>query len=215
MKINVYGACDKAIKAMNRTIVEEFGRLKMSRWDEIHVIRTVAAVYNNSQKRARKRYYEVAFEGYLLYLVMLGEEHKKAHQMAEKAITEEWVDEILAEVDPVTMYRFDTETERKAYRLAEALEVSPERNREIDKAMKEWSRQIGQYAINVTDYAGMQALKDYGVEEVEWVTAEDERVCGKCKAYDGMVFSIDDVPVKPHYGCRCVIVPKGGRDFIR
>lgn len=207
MKVNVYGACDKAIKAMNRSIVEEFGRLKMAKWDEIHIIRTVASVYNNSQKRARKRYYEVAFEGYLLYLMMLGEEPKKAHQMAEKAITEEWIDKILAEVDPLVMYRFDTETERKAYRLAEVLEVSPERNREIDKAMKEWSRQIGQYAINVTDYAGLQALKDYGVKEVEWVTAEDEKVCHACGAMNGIVYDIDEVPVKPHPNCRCTIRP--------
>ena len=207
MKVKLYDACDKAIKAMNRENVEAFGRLKMAKWDEIHVIRTVASVYNTSQKRARKRYYEVAFESYLLYLLMMGEEPKKAHQMAEKAITEEWIDKVLSETDFVTLYRFDTETERKAYRLAEALEVSPERNREIDKALRDWSRQIGQYAINVTDYAALQALKDYGVKEVEWETAEDERVCGECRSRDGEVYNIDEVPVKPHYGCRCKIRP--------
>ena len=215
MKVYMYEACDKAIKAMNRENVEAFGRLKMAKWDQIHVIRTVASVYNASQKRARKRYYEIAFESYILMMAICGEEPKKAHQMAEKAITEEWVDKILAETDPLTMYRFDTETERKAYRLAEALEVSPQRNREIDKALKDWSRQLGQYAINVTDYASLQAIKDYGVREVEWVTMEDERVCAECSAYDGQVFDIDDVPVKPHWGCRCILVPKGGRDFLR
>ena len=107
------------------------------------------------------------------------------------------------------------ETERKAYRRAEALEVTADRNREIDKAMKEWSRQIAQYAINVTDYASLQALKDYGVKEVEWVTRKDERVCRECRSLDGEIFQIDDVPAKPHYGCRCALVPVGKRDFIR
>lgn len=215
MKIDIYEPCDKAIQAMNRENVEAFGKLKMANWDKVHVIRTVAAVYNNSHKRARKRYYEVAFEAYVLAMLICGERANKAHELAEKAITEKWIDEILMQTDPVALYRFDSETERKAYRLAEALEVSPERNREIDKALKEWSRQLGQFAINVTDYAALMAYKDYGITEVEWISMEDARVCNECYAYDRQTFSIDEVPTKPHWGCRCVVVPKGKRDFIR
>lgn len=215
MKIYLYEPCDKAIQAMNRENVEAFGKLKMAKWDEIHIIRTVAAVYSNSHKRARKRYYEVAFEAYVLAMMLCNEKPREAHEMAEKAITEKFVDEILAQTDPVTLYRFDTETERKAYRLAEALEVSNDRNREIDRALKEWSRQLGQYAINVTDYAALQAYKDYGIKRVEWVTRQDERVCHECRSLDGQVFDIDDVPTKPHYGCRCGLVPEGARDFLR
>lgn len=206
-KVNIYEACDKAIKAMDRENVEAFGRLKLAKWDEVNVIRTVKAVYTASAKRAKKRYYEVAFEAYLLAMVLCGEEPKKAHQMAEKAITDEWVESILTETDFVTLYRFDTETERKAYRLAEALEVAADRNAEIDRALKQWAKQLGQYAINVTDYAVLQAFADEGVEEVQWVTEHDERVCGTCGTYDGKIFPIDELPPKPHWGCRCHFLP--------
>ena len=189
MKVDIYGACDKAIKAMNRENLEAFGRLKGVKWDEVHVIRTVAAVYAESNRRARKRYYEVGFEAYLLGMMLCDIDPQEAHRRAEGTITEKWVDVILSEVDPVAKYRFDAETERKAYRLAEALEVARNRNREIESALRSWSQQLGQFAINITDYALMEAYLDAGVEEVEWVSAGDQRVCGDCHSYDGKYFT--------------------------
>ena len=205
-KIDYYGACDKAIKGMNRQNVEAFGRLKMADWDEINIIRTVLTVYRTSARKARRRYYEVAFESYLLMCIMCGEEPKKAQRMAEKAITDEWVDGVLSDTDFVTLYRFDSETERKAYRLAEALEVPENRNAEIDKALRLWSRQLGQYAINFTDYAMIMAMQDEGIEYVEWVDMHDERVCSECRSRNGKVYRIDEIPAK-HWGCRCRLRP--------
>lgn len=205
--INVYEACDKAIKAMDRQIVEAFGRLKGVAWERANVIKKVVTVYTESAKRARKRYREIGFEAYILGLFMCGITGEKAHRMAEKAITPEWVDDILSQTDFVTLYRFDTETERKAYRLAETLEVSPNRDREIDKAAREWSKQIGQYAINVTDYATIEAFEDAGVEMVEWVAREDGRECNECFSLNRQVFHIDEIPRKPHWGCRCRFKP--------
>ena len=206
-RVDVYAACDKAIKAMDRENLEAFGRLKMAKFDELNIIRTVKSVYTASAKRAKKRYYEVAFEAYLIAMAMCEEEPKKAHVMAEKAITEVWIEKILADTDFVTLYRFDTEMERKAYRLAEALEVSNERDFEINKALRFWSQQLGQYAINMTDYAVLQAFADAGVEKVMWVSEHDNRVCNECHSYDGQVFEIDELPVKPHWGCRCHYIP--------
>ena len=205
-RVKVYVACDQAIKALNRLNVEEFGKLKMADWDEINIIRTVVSLYRSSARKARKRYYEVAFEAYLLAMAMLGEEPKKAHEMAEKSISKEWVDGVLSEVDPVTQYCWDNEWERKAYRLAEVLEVTPDRNKEIDKALRYWSQQTGQYAVNCTDYAMIQAFQDAGVEEVEWVTETDEKTCSECDGRDGKRYKLDEIPIK-HYGCRCTVEP--------
>jgi len=201
-----YAACDKAIKALDRANVEAFGLMKMAKWDEINIIQTVVGVYRRSAKQARKRYYEVAFEGYLLMCAMCDIPHKKAHEMAEDAITDEWVADVLHQTDFVTLYRFDTETDRKAYRLAEALEVSENRNAEIDKALRYWSQQLGQYAINMTDYAMIQAMQDAGVKKAQWVTMSDEKVCGECRPRNGVIYRIDDIPPK-HYGCRCRLRP--------
>lgn len=205
--INYYAPCDLAIKAMNREMVESFGRLKMSKWDEVNIIRTVVSVYRASVRKARKRYWEVAFEAYVLGMIILGEDTKKAQRMADKSITMEWVDERLDQTDFVTLYRFNSEAERKAYRLAEQLEVSTDRNRLIDKALKDWSRQIGQYAITFTDDAVVQAFKDAGIERVQWITEEDERTCRSCSSLHGTEYQIDEIPPKPHYGCRCRLKP--------
>lgn len=204
--VNVYEACDKAIRALNRQIVEAFGRMKTATWDQVSVIRMVTGVYTELAEKARKRYKKVGWDAYLLGLLLCGIEGDRALGMARKAITETWVEDILEKPDIVTFYRFDRETERKAYRLAEALEITRDRNLEIDKAMRAWSKQVGQYAINVTDYAMVQAFEDAGVEMVMWQTQHDERVCTECHAYDGQVFHIDEVPPK-HWNCRCVLVP--------
>ena len=203
---NVYESCDKAVRAMDRESLEAFGRLKMTKWDEVNVIRTVVTVYRRIAKRARKRYLGMGFDAYLLAMEMCGISPKQARRMAEKAIDEAWVDDILSQTDFVTLYRFDSETERKAYRLAETLEVSPERNKEIDKALRYWTRQLAQYAINMTDYAMIQAMQDAGIKEVEWVTQHDERVCRECGAREGKVFKIDETPAK-HPNCRCYVRP--------
>lgn len=205
-EMNVYAACDNAIKAMNRQNLDAFSTLKLAKWDELNIIQVVKAVYTASARRARKRYYEVAFEAYLLALALCMIEPGKAHRMAENAITEKWVDAVLTDVDVLTAYRFDTETERKAYRLAEALEVVPDRNAAIDKALKEWTRQVGQFAINMTDYAMLEAYDDAGILEGEWVTQRDELVCRQCSPLDGRRFALDEVPTK-HPHCRCYLIP--------
>lgn len=201
--IRIYEACDKAIKAMNRENLRQFGKLKLAKFDSLNIVREITKLYHESAKLAKKRYYEVAFEAYLLAMAMCDEDARDAHKKAEKAITNEWVDEILEQVDLLTLYRFNSETDRKAYRLVEAVGVSTERDYEIDKALRLWSRQLGQYAVNFTDYAALKAFKDAGAVMVEWITQEDERVCHECRALDGQVFRIDEVPRKPHWGCRC------------
>ena len=138
--VNVYEACDRAIQQMNREIVEDFVKLKLAKFDQVNVIKTVLKVYRDSAKRAKKRYYGVAFEAYLLGLYLSKIEGKKAHQMAEKAITNEWVEDVLNETDFITLYQFYPEMERKAYRLAEALSAAESRDQEIDKAMRLWSK---------------------------------------------------------------------------
>lgn len=206
-RIYIYEACDKAIQNMDRDNLKAFGKLKMAKWDEIRILQTVTAVYRRSVRNAKRRYYEVASEAYILGLMMCGMGSKKAHAKADEAIDSDWVEEILEQTDFLTLYRFNTEWQRKAVRLAEALEQSPDRNYEIDKALKQWARQVGQYAINVTDYALIQAFEDAGVKWAKWLSKHDNKVCGECHALDGQVFRISEIPRKPHWNCRCTWIP--------
>lgn len=219
---DIYGPCDEAIRDLDRENLRDFGKLKLVKFDEVHIIQAVTKVYREAVRKARKRYREMALEAYLIALLMCGISGGRAARMAADAITDDFIDGILSDTDFVTMYRFNTETDRKAQRLIEALsaiseaehpirEPSVTREMEIDRALKAWAKQLGQYAINITDHAVAQALDDAGVDRVKWVTQKDQRVCQYCHELDGRVFSLDEVPRK-HWNCRCYLVPAQGTD---
>ena len=221
MEAGIYGPCDRAIKILNRRNLKAFGQLKLADFDSLSVIRTVKRVYRKAAKEAEAEYFRVAYDAYILGLIMCEVDAKKAEKMAGKAITKEWVDDVLKQTDFVTLYRFDTETERKAERLVEAIAVVDDANErgdmrrnivmnrdaQIDQALKLWVNQLSQYAINFTDYALLQAFEDAGVEEAEWVADGDERTCGRCESMDGTVYKLSEFPAKPHPRCRCTAKP--------
>lgn len=205
---DIYERADKAIQDMNRENLKAFDLLKVSNLDGLHIIQMVMRTYRQSEELARRKYYEIAFEAYVTALMEAGVPAKEAHEKAEQVIGNDWVDEMLEETDFVTLYRFVPEAVRKRDRLIEALAVAEGQNRdgEIEKALRYWSRQVGQYCLNAVDYARMDAFEDAGVKWVEWITQRDERVCDECYPRDGQVYRIDEVPTR-HYGCRCVLVP--------
>lgn len=220
---DIYGPCDRAIQRMNRENLKDFSRMKAAKWDQVNVIRIVTETYRKAQKRARNEYVEVAAEAYVMMAGMCGIPAREARKRVKDAVPAEWVDRMLDTPDPVTLYEFNTEAERKAQRLAETIAGVLEARRsgnpvprkyttveaEIDRALRDWTRQTGQYAINVTDAAAVEAMEDAGVERIEWVTQEDERVCSECRALGGRTFELDEVPIK-HYGCRCEMRPVRG-----
>ena len=221
MDEKVYESCDKAIKVLNRVSLKEFSKLKLADFDQLNVIRTVRQMYRRLAKRAEQEYRKVAYDGYYWALLMCELEEEDARRKAKEAITKEWVHDVLEQTDFVTLYRFVTETERKADRLIEAMAVVEKadehgaalrsmkfnRNDQIDNALKQWSKQVGQYAINMTDYARLMAFEDAGVEEAEWVTEKDEKVCPYCGAMDGKRYKLSEYPSKPHINCRCTSRP--------
>lgn len=215
---DIYEPCDEAIRDLDRENLRDFGKLKLAKFDEIHIIQSVKRLYREAAKKAAKRYKEMAMEAYLIALAMCGITGGRAARMAAEAITDDFIDGILTDTDFVTLYRFDAETERKAQKLIETLsaiagaphpvrEATTTRDLEIDKALKAWARQLGQYAINITDYAVVQAFMDAMVKGVIWVSEHDSRVCADCRQLDGRWFPLDEIPTKPHWGCRCRLMP--------
>ena len=216
-KGDYYGPCDRAIQDMNRVSLKEFGKLKLAKFDEVHIIQSVTRLYRKLLKEAKERLYDVSFEAYLLGLALADIRGEKANRMAEKAITPDWVDALLREPDFVTGYEFEAETERKRDRLIESLasvavvlaarggntDISGGTDARIDKALRDWSRMFGQEAIGATDSAVAEALEDAEITRVMWISQKDQRVCTECHRLDGQIFPLDEVPPKPHWGCRC------------
>ena len=205
--MNVYIRADAAIQEMNRQNIRAFDKLHLIQGKDMKLIREIHEVYEVSRRKAKQRYYEIAFEAYLIALSLCGISGKKASEMAEDAIDDEWVEMLLTDPDPVALYSFLPEAERKEARLIEAVSVAEHPDEEIDKALRYWTRQVGQFALNATDRAMLDAYEDAGITEVMWNTATDERVCEECQALDGQVFPIQKLPKKPHVNCRCYWTP--------
>lgn len=203
----MYEYADKAVKEINRRNVREFGKLKLLPFDELNIMRAVKKAYRVTAQVARRKYYQIAMEAYIAALVLLGVDRIDAEEAARDAITQKWIDKLLTEYDPVTLYRFEPEIERKTARTIEALIASHNRNQEIDRALRYWSLQLSQYTITATDRATVAAYKKAGIKRVRWITQGDERVCRVCEKRRNKVYSIDKVPDKAHIGCRCYLMP--------
>jgi len=67
--------------------------------------------------------------------------------------------------------------------------------------------------IRAFHLAAIQEYRNWAVEEVyvkaEWMTAQDEKVCDKCLALQGKIFTLDEIePMIPlHPNCRCIALP--------
>lgn len=207
MSAEIYKPSDNAIRTMDRDLLRDFGRLKLANFDEIHVIREVTEVYRKQTEKAKKQYRRVGLDAFLIAWLLCGEDRRKGVTAASGIVTYEWVEALLRDVNPVTKYSFEKEADRKAQRLIEALTVTQNRDAEIDAAARAWSKQVGQYAIDITDSAVIEAYEEADVPEVMWMTERDGRVCGWCNDMDGQVFRLSDVPHKPHVNCRCWTVP--------
>lgn len=199
----IYDEADKAIRDMNRRNLRAFARLKLAKWDEIGLIRQVTQTYDGSISMAERKYLEIATKAYIAALIEAKVSATVAKGMADDEIMSDWILDMLEEVDPVTLYAFLPESERKKQRLIEALAVTQNRNYEVDRALRYWTLQVGQFAINTVDRARLDAFKAVGIKKVQWHTEEDEKVCETCGPMDGQVYQIDKVPPKPHINCRC------------
>jgi len=202
-----FEAADRAVRDMNKRNLRAFDGLKTLKFDELNVMRMVTKVYDAAVRIAKRRYRQIAYDAYIAALILADVAAEKAKDMADDAITEDWVLDMLEDYDSVTHYRFDTEVERKKQRLAEAILSKNDKIAEVDKALRLFSQQLAQYADNSVIRATLDGYRDAGVEKVRWETEDDERVCRECEKRNGKVYAINKVPPAPHWRCRCQIWP--------
>ena len=200
-----FSYADRAIKDMNRRNLRSFGRLKQLKFDELNILGEVNKVYEDSVRLAEKRYEQIAFAAYLAALIEAKIDEKKAHEMAEDSITEDWVLDMLEEYDPVTLYQFFPEAKRKEQRTVEAIIAALNKSEAINKSLKLWTLQVSHYADKSVTEATIDGYKDAGVKKVKWVTAEDDKVCKICGERNGKIYPISKIPARPHYRCRCTL----------
>lgn len=196
-----YDVTDRYLRVLLRKYMRLFRRSKtVLGFDELNVLDGSRKLYDEIESLAEDMYVSLANEIYILY-----------YGGTRKPYTKKSVRSVLSDYDPVTFYVYLHEIERKRARFAEgviAAGKSPSlRSKEIDRNRNVWFRMVKQYADDFTDRAALDAFRDMGVEKVMWMTREDERRCNDCKDRHGTIYDINAVPPKPHYNCRCWLVP--------
>jgi len=209
----MYRYLDKLLAKAKKRIRTEFNRLGVMGFDELNVVnvrKTTSAMFDRFLSHNKSMYLSAAKKAYSA--------GKKSAQEAgfagkERKIDEPWVEEELDGYNLVTAYIYSKEADRKRLRLNEQILTAREYdNRQMyqDSLRKNanlWWTQTSQYGISIVDKATLAAFADMGVEKVQWVAADDEKTCPVCNSRDGKIYEILGVPAKPHYGCRCYVVP--------
>ena len=197
----MYEFTDNVIRYLNREYIAIFSKLKskvsrkrLARIDEVTILGEVEETYRTLEEITRPMLLQVANWAY-------------HNHCPVGSLTEMWLTGFLDGYSPITKYVFSQEVKRKKSRLYEALIATNGSVKEIDAALRYWSQMIAEYAVEITDAATLAAFEDMDITEVEWFTEEDERVCSECGSRHGKVYPLDKIPPKPHWGCRCYLLP--------
>ena len=202
----MYKLLDKLLKDEMKRIRASFNHIGSMGFDELNVV--------NTRKATGKMYDGFIKDNESIYLKVARDAYKRATEGNKKVdIDREWLVGVLTGYNLVTGYLYNSEADRKRLRLNEQILTAREYgNRQmlhesLRRSANLWWTQTSQYGISVVDEATIKGFKDMGVKRVRWIAADDEKTCPTCGARDNRVYHINKIPPKPHYGCRCYVVP--------
>ena len=195
---NEYSLADRAIELLKKKAVRRFEDAKSKaagvKFDELNVMGICKDLYAALDSDNFRVFLELAIKKYLAT-----EPH------GDEEPDDEWLMDYLIEYDPVTKYIYKNEVERKRDRLAEAVNASTQKMTEFNRGLGYWVQMTEHYADSVSDATTLKAFRDADIKKVGWNTQLDNRVCKDCGKRDGVVYSIDNAPSKPHWKCRCYL----------
>lgn len=214
----MYRYLDKLLEIEKKKIRAEFNRLSVTGFDELNVVST--------RKSTQEMFDRFLTDNEAMYLKAAKDSYKKAVKAAkeegfdgdESEIGGEWLVAMLSGYNFVTGYLYGKEADRKRLRLNEQILTAREYNNRtmyqdgLRKTANLWWTQTLQYGISVVDEATIKGFEDMGVKEVRWVAAADEKTCPTCGERDNKVYRLNKIPPKPHYGCRCRVVPMKAKE---
>lgn len=196
MENNHYELSDRAAKLLNRKAIKRFDKAKrdcnLLHIDELNVIKTITQLYKDLAADNEQTFFDLAILAY-----------QDAQPHGKKEPDKSWLLALLDSYDPVYLVVYTNEVERKRDRLIEGVIAAPNKTKEFRRGLSLWVRFTGHELDRVTDEATLKAFRDAGVKKVRWRTEEDDKVCKICGPKDKKVYSIDNIPAKPHPNCRC------------
>ena len=210
----MYRLADKLLEQLKKLIRREFNRLGIIGFDELNASRVSRETTELFERllRENKRLYlkvaEKAYEDAIAASVAVGYEHSGEHR-----INEMWLIALLSAYNFVSGYLYESEAERKRLRLSEQMMTAREYlnrtlyNDSVRRSANLWWTQAAHYMLEAVDKATHDGYVDCGVSQVQWHSEIDGRECKVCRERNGKIYSIDNVPPKPHRNCRCYLSP--------
>lgn len=201
--MRMYRYLDSLLANTKKKIRTEFNRVGSMGFDELNVV--------NTSRVTEAMFDRMLAENDAVYRKAA----KKAYRDAggTESIGAKFVEGVLVAYNLVTGYLYGKEAERKRLRLNEQILTAREyADRDMLRdglrtSANLWYTQTAQYGVDIVDAATLKAYKDRGIKYVKWVSQDDGKECAECKARNGKVFRITEVPAKSHYGCRCYLKP--------
>lgn len=208
--MRMYQRTDRFLKNLVTRIRREINHLMVMGFDELNVSRVrklTTEMFTRLTEFSVREYAEICKSARRYALAQLtAKERKKVGSDFDPVEFVEMM--VLRRYDPVTMYLFYPEADRKRLRLAEGINASreaqnrPGYNTLLRRNAKLLKDQFGQYAINTEDQTVIETWKDAGIRKVQWITQDDEKVCEECRPRHLQIYDINRIPDK-HYNCRC------------
>ena len=209
----MYKHLDKLLAEAKKKVRAEFNHVSVMGFDELNVVstkKTTQAMFDRFERDNEAMYLRAAKSAYKKARTAAKEEGFSGEEAEPDG---EWLVGVLAGFNAVTGYLYGQEADRKRLRLNEQILTAREYSNRtmfhesLRRTANLWWTQTAQYGISVVDEAALKGFVDMGVKEVKWVAADDEKTCPTCGERDGKVYKIAKLPPKPHYRCRCYIVP--------
>ena len=189
-----YSKTDKTIAYLNKQYAKLFR--SVAAFDELNVISVSHEIYDRIYTLVQQ---EAARLSEAVYKKYKREENETEFDSTAFVLA------LLIGYSPVTKYIFKNELDRKRARFAESLIASETPHEELARALRLVAGMSAQFMDDATFETLIQVFRDNGVEKVRWVTSPDDRRCKHCASMHNKIYSIDNVPVKPHIHCRCWI----------
>lgn len=194
----MYEYIDKSIESLKKRtqLIFNNSRLELLKSDELNLLQV---------KKETNRLYKKLRKGSEKFLEEL------LHDLSDRLHfnkDEFPLEYFLEAISPVLLYSFNTEAERKKSRHFETIVAINDMNapkvlEEQKKEMRYWNTQVEETAVDIEREVFVHVAKKRGVKKVQWITREDGKVCECCIDLNGKVFGINNIPHRPHIGCRC------------
>ena len=193
---NPYLKTDKTIAYLIKQYAKLFRRV--TAFDELNVIPMSHEIYDEALQITEQETTRLVKTVYYSYR----DPEQEALPVSEAHAA---VIAMFAAYNPVTKYVYENELDRKRSRFAEGVISSDTPREEVELAKRLLVGMNKQFADDATFDAVVKAFTDAGVKRVRWITAVDDRRCKECKARHHKIYSIDNIPPKPHLHCRCYV----------